>query len=262
MPRFRPGCPTTWNLHAVRVGDFVVTAGEMREFVPLARDPKLILDRTRSSASVEFSLPAVEVRRTQTNESEANTQTRRVSHRLARIEYARDIVRCISVEHDGQDGNLSEHKTCVVVNLKQPPTLTVGRCEVPVEDVTPSFNTLEIGDKSLPPSISKNEKTTFTWGSHGKASDFTNGAAFTKSVHVFYFSSKAQVLKAHEALAGIWCRSGGNDELITPRSRQDAFSSSNTNKWLGKRSKPDGRVLQPPRKRRTLWSDTDPGFVS
>ena len=111
--------PVSFDLHAVRVGSFVVQAGALLD-VPLARDPRLRVDVGRSKASVEMSLPATRGHR-------------RLSHRLARLEYGDETVQWFRLEADGDPAKIGTNHPALVLRLASPPALTAGRVELPPE---------------------------------------------------------------------------------------------------------------------------------
>ena len=65
-------------------------------------------------------------------------------------------------------------------------------------------------------------------------------------------------LKGAEAPAGAPLDGWNPGEVDAFRNRAQLAGAHS---WRGKRDRPEGRVLVPPRKRRELGGDDDPGFV-
>ena len=127
--------PVSFDLHAVRVGSFVVQAGALLD-VPLARDPCLRVDVGRRKACVEVSLPATRGHR-------------RVSHRLARLEYGYETVEWFRLAEGLTLRDFAETRAndgFVVLRLASPPALTAGRVETPRDAKTSDEETRGSGD--------------------------------------------------------------------------------------------------------------------
>ena len=115
-----------------------------------------------------------------------------------------------------------------------------------------------------------------TWGTAGKASDFTAGEASRAATVVLRFRDPEAAARAAAALERAW--PGKNNappretaresdaETLETSSRRHATATAGFGyslaSWLGKRARPDGRVHQPPRKRYAADGPADPGFVS
>ena len=142
----------------------------------------------------------------------------------------------------------------------------------------------------------KQQQPTFTWGTPGAATDFTHGAAASSPVHMLAFRHPAQLAAAVKYMLELWpdlrCVMAPTGSPIPPpppppppamttttttaavattsagtmaRGRGGVFregGGGTSPPRLGKRDKPDGRVLQPPKKRMMVGGDHDPGFQS
>jgi len=261
--------PVSFDLHAVRVGSFVVQAGALLD-VPLARDPRLRVDVGRSKASVEMSLPATRGHR-------------RLSHRLARLEYGDETVQWFRLEANGDPAKIGTNHPALVLRLASPPALTAGRVELPPEASDEA--TSENYSKNAGAGVSLQTRRRMTsskpfvaWGTAGKASDFTAGEASRTKTAFLCFKDKEAAVNAYAALERAW--PGKNfknydDATATSATSRDVWVVSSDKKmvmkeneieaasrWLGKRARPDGRVHQPPRKRYAADGPEDPGFVS
>ena len=245
--------PVSFDLHAVRVGSFVVQAGALLD-VPLARDPRLRVDVGRSKASVEMSLPATR-------------GNHRSSHRLARLEYGDETVQWFQLEPDGDPAKIGTNHSALVLRLASPPALTAGRVDVPPE----------ASDEATSGGFEKNRRMSSSkpfvaWGTAGKASDFTAGEASRTATAFLCFRDAEAAARASAALERAWPGKKNNrrdDDASFATSRDVVVSSEifknekyAASRWLGKRARPDGRVHQPPRKRYAADGPDDPGFVS
>jgi hypothetical protein len=260
--------PVSFDLHAVRVGSFVVQAGALLD-VPLARDPRLRVDVGRSKASVEMSLPATRGHR-------------RLSHRLARLEYGDETVQWFRLEADGDPAKIGTNHPALVLRLASPPALTAGRVELPPEAsdeaTSASEKTAGAGASLQTRRRMTSSKPLVAWGTAGKASDFTAGEASRTATAFLCFKDAEAAVNASAALERAW--PGKNlkaydDATETSATSRDVWYVSSDKKkknaeneieaasrWLGKRARPDGRVHQPPRKRYAADGPEDPGFVS
>lgn len=247
--------PVSFDLHAVRVGSFIVQAGALLD-VPLARDPRLRVDVGRSKASVEMSLPATR-------------GNHRSSHRLARLEYGDETVQWFQLEPDGDPAKIGTNHSALVLRLASPPALTAGRVDVPPE----------ASDEATSGGFEKNRRMSSSkpfvaWGTAGKASDFTAGEASRTATAFLCFRDAEAAARASAALERAWPGKKENrrdDDASLATSRDVVVSSdfyaddekkNAASRWLGKRARPDGRVHQPPRKRYAADGPDDPGFVS
>jgi len=239
--------PVSFDLHAVRVGSFVVQAGALLD-VPLARDPRLRVDVGRSKASVEMSLPATRGHR-------------RASHRLARLEYGDETVQWFQLEPDGDPAKIGTNHSALVLRLASPPALTAGRVDVPPEASDEADFHFKKNRRM------SSSKPFVAWGTAGKASDFTAGEASRTATAFLCFRDAEAAARASAALERAW---PGKNRRDDDASRDVVVSSdfyaddekNAASRWLGKRARPDGRVHQPPRKRYAADGPDDPGFVS
>ena len=266
--------PDSFDLHAVRVGSFVVQAGALLD-VPLARDPCLRVDVGRRKACVEVSLPATRGHR-------------RVSHRLARLEYGYETVEWFRVAEGLTLRDFAETRAndgFVVLRLASPPALTAGRVETP-RDAKKSDEETRGSGESVSANVAaarrerKASRPFVTWGTAGKASDFTAGEASRAATVVLRFRDPEAAARAAAALERAWPGKNNAPPSSGETAREtdaetDAETPSRRNatadlkgfgdslaSWLGKRARPDGRVHQPPRKRYAADDPADPGFVS
>lgn len=263
--------PVSFDLHAVRVGSFVVQAGALLD-VPLARDPCLRVDVGRHRACVELSLPATRGHR-------------RVSHRLARLEYGDETVEWFTPAERLPDFASAEaNDRALVLRLARPPKRTAGRVDARPEasssdeDATAMKRASRLGDEtrarlaaapreaSAAPVSSRRDRRVrprVTWGTAGKALDFTNGACERTGTTLLWFRTPACAARAAEALERAWPGKRMNED--DARDARDGFAGSaapaDAARWLGKRARPDGRQYQPPRKRYAADGPDDPGFV-
>ena len=265
--------PDSFDLHAVRVGSFVVQAGALLD-VPLARDPCLRVDVGRRKACVEVSLPATRGHR-------------RVSHRLARLEYGDETVEWFRLAEGGTLRDFAETRAndgFVVLRLASPPALTAGRVETPRHAKKSDEETRGSGESvSANVAAARRERKAsrpfVTWGTAGKASDFTAGEASRAATVVLRFRDPEAAARAAAALERAWPGKNNAPPRETDAAREtDAETDAETPSrrhatatagfgyslasWLGKRARPDGRVHQPPRKRYAADGPADPGFVS
>jgi hypothetical protein len=259
--------PDSFDLHAVRVGSFVVQAGALLD-VPLARDPCLRVDVGRRKACVEVSLPATRGHR-------------RVSHRLARLEYGDETVEWFRLAEGGTLRDFAETRAndgFVVLRLASPPALTAGRVETP-RDAKKSDEETRGSGESVSANVAaarrerKASRPFVTWGTAGKASDFTAGEASRAATVILRFFDSEAAARAAAALERAWpgkkrleSETDAETDAETP-SRRNATADlkgfgDSLASWLGKRARPDGRVHQPPRKRYAADGPADPGFVS
>lgn len=241
--------------------------------VPLARDPCLRVDVGRRKACVEVSLPATRGHR-------------RVSHRLARLEYGDETVEWFRLAEGGTLRDFAETRAndgFVVLRLASPPALTAGRVETP-RDAKKSDEETRGSGESVSANVAaarrerKASRPFVTWGTAGKASDFTAGEASRTATAFLCFKDAEAAVNASAALERAW--PGKNlkaydDATETSATSRDVWYVSSDKKkknaeneieaasrWLGKRARPDGRVHQPPRKRYAADGPEDPGFVS
>ena len=259
--------PVSFDLHAVRVGSFVVQAGALLD-VPLARDPCLRVDVGRKRASVEMSLPATRGHR-------------RVSHRLARLEYGDETVEWFEPAARLLDPAIAEaNGRALVLRLARPPRRTAGRVDVP--EASDAATTRASGDETeqdetrvAPTSATsvtsssrrrRRVKPFVTWGTTGMATDFTGGACERTDATLLWFRTPACAAGAAAALARAWpgkLKNKKNDARDAPavaRAADHRGARTDAASWLGKRARPDGRAHQPPRKRRAVGGPDDPGF--
>ena len=184
--------------------------------------------------------------------------------RVARVEYRADAVGWWRVGTDGEhlEGDVAE-PTALTMRVDAPPALTSGRC---VLGSNPGGGTA----------------SRHTWGTPGHAADFTGGAAAVTPCHMLAFRSPAELRRAVEALleryptlgtlkaprgtpmppppAGLVGTRGCVSDRARRRRGRGARRGAGSPPRLGKRGRPDGRVLQPPKKRLAVTGEHDPGF--
>ena len=230
----------SWPLAGLQVGALTVLGGSrMADGTTPRTGPTLTVDATGHRCLVEWE------RRTRTsNQASSSTDDGASTTRLCRVDYDLSTVRWWrrGVENGGDVGS-------VVLCLGTPPLLTSGRRTKGADG-----------------------KTRHAWGKRGEADDFTGGAARSTPVHMFAFQSRAD---ADAAVAAMVRAMPGMNRVEAPAGSPMmhqienadvvAFAEAAANTavrpgWLGKRDRPDGRVLMPPRKRYEFGGDDDPGF--
>ena len=230
----------SWPLAGLQVGALTVLGGSrMADGTTPRTGPTLTVDATGHRCLVEWE------RRTRTsNQACSSTDDGASTTRLCRVDYDLSTVRWWrrGVENGGDVGS-------VVLCLGTPPLLTSGRRTKGADG-----------------------KTRHAWGKRGEADDFTGGAARSTPVHMFAFQSRAD---ADGAVAAMIRAMPGMNRTEAPAGSPMmhqienadvvAFAEAAANTavrpgWLGKRDRPDGRVLMPPRKRYEFGGDDDPGF--
>ena len=169
----------------------------------------------------------------------------------------------------------------VVLRLASPPALTAGRVETP-RDAKKSDEETRGSGESVSANVAaarrerKASRPFVTWGTAGKASDFTAGEASRAATVVLRFRDPEAAARAAAALERAWpgknnappreaAREIDAETLETPSRRRATAAAGfgySLASWLGKRARPDGRVHQPPRKRYAADGPADPGFVS
>ena len=199
--------PVSFDLHAVRVGSFVVQAGALLD-VPLARDPRLRVDVGRSKASVEMSLPATR-------------GIRRSSHRLARLEYGDETVQWFQLEPDGDPAKIGTNHSALVLRLASPPALTAGRVDVPPEASDEADFHIKKNRRM------SSSKPFVAWGTAGKASDFTAGEASRTATAFLCFRDAEAAARASAALERAWPgkKKTGATRKTRPSRRRATWSS-------------------------------------
>ena len=233
----------SWPLAGLQVGALTVLGGSrMADGTAPRTGPTLTVDATGHRCLVEW-----ERRTMRSNQASSSTDDGASTTRLCRVDYDLSTVRWWrrGVEGGGDVGS-------VVLCLDTPPQLTSGR-----------------RTKSGP---GADGKTRHAWGKRGEADDFTGGAARSTPVHMFAFQSRAD---ADAAVAAMVRAMPGMNRVEAPAGSPMmhqienadvvAFAEAAANTavrpgWLGKRDRPDGRVLMPPRKRYEFGGDDDPGF--
>ena len=224
------------------MGALTVLGSRMADGTTPRTGPTLTVDATGHRCLVDW-----ERRTMRSNQACSSTDDGASTTRLCRVDYDLSTVRWWrrGVEGGGDVGS-------VVLCLDTPPQLTSGR-----------------RTKSGP---GADGKTRHAWGKRGEADDFTGGAARSTPVHMFAFQSRAD---ADAAVAAMVRAMPGMNRTEAPAGSPMmhqienadvvAFAEAAANTavrpgWLGKRDRPDGRVLMPPRKRYEFGGDDDPGF--
>lgn len=244
-----PQWPLEFALEGAQVGSFTVARSPGDGD---AHGPVLRLNPERRRACVELTLPPPRA-------ASSASRDHRVTRRLARMEYRLETVRWWRVGTEG-DAEGSPARL-LALRLAEPPSLTSGRHLAPRAE-TPRA------------------RASYTWGTPGAAADFTGGAAFACPSHSLAFAREEDLARATDAILRGWpeLRLVAAPRGETDRGGGGGFASDD-DAWrgarggggaandpaaptLGKRGKPDGRVLQPPKKRVTVGGDDDPGFVS
>ena len=258
------GGARSFALEGAQVGAFTTTASAVRH--PKARGPTLALDPERGTARLEFELPAP--RRPRSSPASA------VAFRLARMEYRLETVAWWRVGREG-DAASDPAPRILVWRLSEPPAQTTGR----FVDHAP---TTLVSDDAAVPTSSSSRRTSRgargrAWGTPGEAADFTGGAARHCPTHAFAFATAEDLIDFRRAIHAGWpelvpreARRGESDDGAAGASGAsvappEAPRGGGTPRRappprLGKRDRPDGRVLQPPRKRVEIGGDEDPGF--
>ena len=225
----------SWPLAGLQVGALTVVApGDAEE----GRGPVLTVD-AKGRCLVDFD------RRERLGGRAQSGEDARVV-RLCRMDYDLAAVRWWRRGVEGASDGLRS----VVLCLSSPPQLTSGR-------------------RITKPGVDKAER--HIWGARGQAEDFTGGAARSTPIHMFAFVSPddmnravAAMMRAAPGLKGAEAPAGAPLDGWNP-GEVDAFRNraqlAGAHSWQGKRDRPEGRVLVPPRKRRELGGDDDPGFV-
>ena len=220
----------SWPLAGLQVGALTVVApGDAEE----VRGPILTVD-ARGRCLVDFD------RRERRRERLTSGEDASVV-RLCRMDYDLTAVRWWRRGVEGASDGLRS----VVLCLGSPPQLTSGR-------------------RSTKPGVDKKH----VWGARGHAEDFTGGAARSTPIHTFAFRTSDDVNHAVAAMTR------AAPDLRSAEAPFDGWSPGDVDAFLnraqlaprggprpGKRDRPEGRVLVPPRKRRELGGDDDPGFV-
>lgn len=229
----------SWPLAGLQVGALTVVApGDAEE----VRGPVLTVD-AKGRCLVDFDRRERRVGRAPHSEEDARVV------RLCRMDYDLTAVRWWRRGVEGASDGLRS----VVLCLGSPPTLTSGR-------------------RITNPGVDKAEK--HVWGARGQAEDFTGGAARATPIHMFAFRTPDDV---NHAVAAMMRAAPGLRSAEAPAGAPlDGWSPGDVDAFLnraqlaprgvaprdtGKRDRPEGRVLVPPRKRRELGGDDDPGFV-
>ena len=225
----------SWPLAGLQVGALTVVApGDAEE----VRGPVLTVD-AKGRCLVDFDRKERRVGRAHSGEDARVV-------RLCRMDYDLTAVRWWRRGVEGASDGLRS----VVLCLGSPPQLTSGR------------------RVTNPGVVDKAEK--HVWGARGQAEDFTGGAARATPIHMFAFRTPDDVNHAVAAMmrAAPGLRSaeapacapldGWNPGAFLDRAQLAPRGGAHD---TGKRDRPEGRVLVPPRKRRELGGDDDPGFV-
>jgi len=261
------GGARSFALEGAQVGAFTTTASAVRH--PKARGPTLALDPERGTARLEFELPAPRRPR--------SSPTSAVAFRLARMEYRLETVAWWRVGREG-DAASDPAPRILVWRLSEPPAQTTGR----FVDHAP---TTLVSDDAAVPTSSSSRRTSRgargrAWGTPGEAADFTGGAARHCPTHAFAFATAEDLIDFRRAIHAGWpelvpreARRGESDDGAAGASGASGASVAPPEAprgggtprrapppRLGKRDRPDGRVLQPPRKRVEIGGDEDPGF--
>ena len=235
----------SWPLAGLQVGALMVLGGSrMADGTAPRTGPTLTVDATGHRCLVDW-----ERRTMRSNQASSSTDDGASTTRLCRVDYDLSTVRWWrrGVENGGDVGS-------VVLCLGTPPQLTSGR-----------------RTKNGP---GADGKTRHAWGKRGEADDFTGGAARSTPVHMFAFQSRADAdaavaamvrampgMNRTEAPAGSpMLHQIENADVAAFANAANANTAVRPGVHLGKRGRPDGRVLMPPRKRYEFGGDDDPGF--
>ena len=243
-----PQWPLEFPLEGAQVGSFTVARSPD---VGDAHGPVLRLNPERRRACVELTLPPPRA-------ASSASRDHRVTRRLARMDYRLETVRWWRVGMEGDaEGSLAPR--LLSFSPIGAPSLTSGRHLAPRNE-TPRA------------------RAPYTWGTPGAATDFTGGAVFACPSHTLAFAREDDLARATDAILRGWPELR---RVAAPRGETDPGGGGGfapeDDAWrgarggaandpaaltLGKRGKPDGRVLQPPKKRVTVGGEDDPGFVS
>ena len=227
----------SWPLAGLQVGALTVVApGDAEE----VRGPVLTVD-AKGRCLVDFDRRERRVGRAHSGEDARVV-------RLCRMDYDLTAVRWWRRGVEGASDGLRS----VVLCLGSPPQLTSGR-------------------RITKPGVDKPEK--HIWGARGHAEDFTGGAARSTPIHMFAFRTSDDM---NHAVAAMTRAAPGLRSAEAPAGAPfDGWSPGDVDAFLlnraqlaprggprpGKRDRPEGRVLVPPRKCREIGGEDDPGFV-